>query len=215
MFAHATFVLFALFASIPSFARAQDVPFAAIKPAMQKFVDDGDLAGAVTVVGNKNRILNHEAVGQRDLADKSPMQKDTLFRIASMTKPITAIAVMILVDEGKLNPDDDVAKHLPEFANATLAGDKNPARPLKVGDLLTHTGGLPNYPKEFAEIYSKRDRTLAETSKASRACRCSLNPAASGPTATPASTRSAASSRWFPANRSKHSSRSESSTRSA
>ena len=157
--------LLAFFALLPAFTPAQDLPFGGIKPAMQKFVDDGDLAGAVTLVGNKDGILNHEAVGQRDLADQSPMQKDALFRIASMTKPITAIAIMILVDEGKLSPDDDVAKHLPEFANATLVGDKKPSRPLKVRDLLTHTGGLPNYPKEFAEIYMKRDRTLAETSK--------------------------------------------------
>ena len=158
--------LLAFFALLPAVSPAQDLPFAGIKPAMQKFVDDGDLAGAVTLVGNKDGILNHEAVGQRDLADQSPMQKDALFRIASMTKPITAIAIMILVDEGKLSPDDDVAKHLPEFANATLIGDKKPSRPLKIRDLLTHTGGLSNYPKEFAEIYMKRDRTLTETSKA-------------------------------------------------
>ena len=158
--------LIAFFALLPAVSPAQDLPFGGIKPAMQKFVDDGDLAGAVTLVGNKDGILSHETVGQRDLADKSPMRKDALFRIASMTKPITAIAIMILVDEGKLSPDDDVAKHLPEFANATFAGDKKPSRPLKIRDLLTHTGGLPNYPKEFAEIYTKRDRTLAETSKA-------------------------------------------------
>ena len=158
--------LLAFFALLLAFTPAQDLPFAGIKPAMQKFVDDGDLAGAVTLVGNKDGILNHEAVGQRDLADQSPMQKDALFRIASMTKPITAIAIMILVDEGKLSPDDDVAKHLPEFANVALAGDKKPSRPLKIRDLLTHTSGLSNYPKEFAEIYTKRDRTLAETSKA-------------------------------------------------
>ncbi len=166
MFARRSFLLLAFFALLPAVSPAQDLPFAGIKPAMQKFVDDGDLAGAVTLVGNKDGILSHEAVGQRDLADKSPMRKDALFRIASMTKPITAIAIMILVDEGKLSPDDDVAKHLPEFANATFAGDKKPSRPLKIRDLLTHTGGLSNYPKEFAEIYMKRDRTLAETSKA-------------------------------------------------
>ena len=166
MFARRSFLLLAFFALLPAFTPAQDLPFAGIKPAMQKFVDEGDLAGAVTLVGNKDGILSHEAVGQRDLADKSPMRKDALFRIASMTKPITAIAIMILVDEGKLSPDDDVAKHLPEFANATFAGDKKPSRPLKIRDLLTHTGGLPNYPKEFAEIYMNRDRTLAETSKA-------------------------------------------------
>ena len=212
------------FALLPAFTPAQDLPFAGIKPAMQKFVDDGDLAGAVTLVGNKDGILSHEAVGQRDLADKSPMRKDALFRIASMTKPITAIAIMILVDEGKLSPDDDVAKHLPEFANATLIGDKKPSRPLKIRDLLTHTGGLPNYPKEFAEIYMNRDRTLAETSKAVAtqplqfepgskwAYCCNSSRAASGPTATRASTRSAASSKSPPANRLKPSFRSASST---
>ena len=78
------------------------------------------------------------------------MEKDTLFRIASMTKPITAIGIMILADEGKLSPDDDVAKYLPEFTGQMLVGRergkdtvtlKKPARPVKLRDLLTHTGG--------------------------------------------------------------------------
>jgi CubicO group peptidase (beta-lactamase class C family) len=165
MFSRCVFLLPALLLALVS-ARADSDKFLAIKPAMQRYVESGDLAGAVTVVGNKGGILHQEAVGYRELADQSPMRQDTLFRIASMTKPITAIGIMILVDERKLSPEDDVAKHLPEFANATLAGGKKPARPVKIRDLLTHTGGLPNYPKEFAEIYSKRDRTLAETTKA-------------------------------------------------
>lgn len=140
---------------------------AAVKPAMQKYVDSNDISGAVTVVGTKAGILSHEAVGRRDIAHDAKMEKDTLFRIASMTKPVTAIGIMILADEGKLSPDDDLAKHLPEFADVTLAGGKKPARPVKLRDLLTHTSGLSGgYPKEFADVYAKRDRTLAETTKA-------------------------------------------------
>src|SRR5262245_61623061 len=89
----------------------------AIPEAIQKFVDDNDLSGAVTVVGRKAGIVAIDAVGQRDIAAKAPMTKDTLFRIASMTKPVTAIGIMILFDEGKLDPNDDVSKYLPEFSN--------------------------------------------------------------------------------------------------
>ena len=155
---------------IPALAPAQPAAdaakLAAIKPAMQKFVDSDDLAGAVTVVGRKDGIVHHEAVGYRAISSKDEMAKDTLFRIASMTKPITAIAIMILVDEGKVNVDDDLAKYLPEFADLKLANGTKPARPVKVRDLLTHTSGLPGgYPKEFAEVYAKRNFTLAETTK--------------------------------------------------
>ena len=107
------------------------------------------------------------------------MEKDTLFRIASMTKPITAIGIMILADEGKLSPDDDVAKHLPEFTGQMLneprlkdiPGDeavilKKPKRPVKLRDLLTHTSGVANYPPGVNDVYAKRNRTLAETALA-------------------------------------------------
>jgi len=89
-----------------------------------------------------------------------------------MTKPITAIGIMILVDEGKLSPDDDVAKHLPEFKGQMLvetkgAEPKKPSRPIKIRDLLTHTSGLPGaYPGEYSTVYAKRDFTLAETTAA-------------------------------------------------
>ena len=157
----------ALILVLAAFAPARpDSPLNEIAPAMQKFTDDGELAGAVTVVGNADGVLHHEAVGFRDLAAKDAMKKDTLFRIASMTKPITALAVMILVDDGKLRPEDDLAKHLPEFANVHLAGGKKPSRAIQVRDLLTHTAGLGNYPKELGDVYGKRDRTLAECSKA-------------------------------------------------
>lgn len=162
---------------LPSVASAQQpadpAKLAAIAPAMQAFVDSGDLAGAVTVVGRKGGVVHHEAVGFRDLGAKDEMKKDALFRIASMTKPITAIGVMILADEGKLSPDDDVAKHLPEFGdqrlNQTSDGSeerKKPKRPVKLRDLLTHTSGVSDYPVGVIDVYSKRNRTLAETALA-------------------------------------------------
>jgi CubicO group peptidase (beta-lactamase class C family) len=145
----------------------------AVPPAMQAFVDSGDLSGAVTVIGRKDGIVAFDAVGARDLATKAPMTKDTLFRIASMTKPVTAIGIMILADEGKLSPDDDVAKHLPEFTGQKLAMQggvdlvlRKPTRPVKLRDLLTHTSGVANYPKGVDDVYAKRNRTLAETALA-------------------------------------------------
>src|SRR5436190_4276234 len=103
---------------LPALVRAEQPTVAnpdklkAIPPAMQKFVDDGELSGSVTVVGRKDGVVAFDAVGKRDIAAGAPMTKDTVFRIASMTKPVTAVAIMILVDEGKLSPDDDVAKYL-------------------------------------------------------------------------------------------------------
>ena len=146
----------------------------AIPAAMQAFVDSSDLSGAVTVVGRADGIVAFDAVGKRDLANDAPMTKDTLFRIASMTKPITAIGIMILADEGKLSPDDDVAKHLPEFSGQKLlvtAPDgrltlQPPKRAVKLRDLLTHTSGVAAYPKGVDDVYAKRNRTLAETALA-------------------------------------------------
>ncbi len=150
-----------------------------IPPAMQKFVDSNDLSGAVTVVGRKDGVVAFDVIGQRDIAAKAPMTKDTLFRIASMTKPVTAIGIMILADEGKLSPDDDVSKHLPEFTGQMLLAPRpkeaifdtpvtlnKPARPVKLRDLMTHTSGVANYPKGVDDVYTKRNRTLAETALA-------------------------------------------------
>ncbi len=160
-------VLVAPLLLVPAPAQTPDAgKLAAIKPAMQRYVDSGDLAGAVTLVGRSTGVIHHEAVGFRDLAARDAMQADTPFRIASMTKPITAIAIMILADEGKLSPDDDLAKHLPEFSNLTLAGGVKPKRAVKLRDLLTHTSGLGNYPAALGDVYGKRDKTLAETSAA-------------------------------------------------
>jgi CubicO group peptidase (beta-lactamase class C family) len=152
-------------------ARGDEGRLSAIRTRMQAFVDQGDLAGAVTVVGRRDGILSHEAVGSLNLETRQPMPKDAVFRIASMTKPITATGIMALVDEGKLSVDDPVEKHLPEFRGQMLVTDrtkdsltlKKPARPITVRDLLTHTSGLPGQmPAGLSDLYAKRQHTLAE-----------------------------------------------------
>jgi CubicO group peptidase (beta-lactamase class C family) len=141
---------------------------------MQKFVQEGEIAGAVTVVGRSGGIVHHAAVGFRDREAADPMPKDALFRIASMTKPITAVAVMLLVDEGKLHPDDELAKYLPEFRGQMVVAERSqeqmvlrkPQRPVNIRDLLTHTAGLAAYPAGLSDVYVRRNRTLAETTLA-------------------------------------------------
>jgi CubicO group peptidase (beta-lactamase class C family) len=138
---------------------------------MRRFVDQRQISGAVTVVGTHDRILGLAAVGLSDIAGKQPMTPDTMFRIASMTKPITAIGIMILADEGKLSVEDEVEKHLPEFRGQLLVAGftadsvtaKKPSRKIKIRDLLTHTSGMIGwFPEGLADIYAKRNHTLAE-----------------------------------------------------
>lgn len=121
-----------------------------IRESMEAFVKDGSLSGSVTLLYHDGKVVSEEAVGFQDLESKTPMRKDSLFWIASMTKPITALAVLMLVDEGKLSIDDPVMKHLPEFKGQMLLKDQaadqvvlgKPARPVLIKDLLTHTSGL-------------------------------------------------------------------------
>jgi CubicO group peptidase (beta-lactamase class C family) len=142
-----------------------------IAERMGQFVASEDISGAVTVVGRASGIVALDAVGYRDLEAKDPMKPDALFRVASMTKPVTAIGVMILADRGKLSVEDPVEKHLPEFKGQMLvaARDKDtltlkkPPRPITLRDLLTHTSGLPSgYPPGLADVYPRRHVTLAE-----------------------------------------------------
>ena len=141
----------------------------AIHARMQQFVDGKEIAGAVTVVGRRDRVLSVEAVGSRNLQKGLAMRPDTLFRIASMTKPITALGIMMLVDEGKVALDTPVEKYLPEFRGQRLVvsrtGDsitlRRPSRPIQVRDLLTHTSGMAPIPPSLAELYTQRNWTLA------------------------------------------------------
>lgn len=143
-----------------------------IRARMQRFVDSGEIAGAVTVVGRADGVISHEAVGFQNPESRAPMAKDALFRIASMTKPVTAIGILMLAEEGKLNLDDPVEKHLPEYRGQMLIESRNaqamtlrkPRRPITIRDCLTHTSGMAReLPPPIADLYSKRDRTLAES----------------------------------------------------
>jgi CubicO group peptidase (beta-lactamase class C family) len=122
-----------------------------IKAALQPVVDAGQLAGAATLVW---READTEAistcVGWRDLETKSPISRDTIFRIASMTKPITSVATLMLVDEGKIELNEPITRYAPEFLrmrvlrspNAPLHETEAAERPITFGDLLTHRAGL-------------------------------------------------------------------------
>lgn len=127
-----------------------DPPPPSVATELQPFVDSHTLAGAVTLIANKEKVLSVETVGYADLAGQKPMPANALFWIASMSKPITATALMMLVDEGKVNVDDPVEKYLPEFKGQWLRGEKDathqtlikPKHPILVRNILSHTSGL-------------------------------------------------------------------------
>ncbi|KZS80745.1 hypothetical protein A4G29_23580 [Mycobacterium kansasii] len=118
--------------------------------SVRQVCDAGLLSGAVTVVWQRGEVLQVNEIGYRDVDAGLPMRRDTLFRIASMTKPVTVAAAMSLVDEGKLTVRDPIARWAPELADPRVLDDPHgpldrthPARrPILVEDLLTHTSGL-------------------------------------------------------------------------
>lgn len=118
--------------------------------ALQPFVEKHQLAGAVTLVATKEKVLCTEAVGFLDVKSKTPMRPDAVFWIASQTKSITAALVMMLVDEGKLSLDDPVEKYLPEFKGQMVVAEQDaqhvllrkPVHPITVRNVLSHTSGL-------------------------------------------------------------------------
>jgi CubicO group peptidase (beta-lactamase class C family) len=120
-------------------------------PLLSPFIERGELAGAVALVTDAEGTLSVDCVGWADIESKRPMTPDTLFWIASESKPMTAAAVMILVDEDKITLDDPVEKYLPEFRAQMLVGEKSetqtvlikPARPITIRDCLSHVSGLP------------------------------------------------------------------------
>jgi CubicO group peptidase (beta-lactamase class C family) len=118
--------------------------------SIREAIDAGLLAGAVTLVWRSGEVLQVNELGHRDVHANLPMQRDTIFRIASMTKPVTVAAAMTLVDEGRLALTDPVAKWLPELSDMrVLAAPGGPLdrtqparRPITVDDLMTHRSGL-------------------------------------------------------------------------
>jgi len=126
-----------------------------IHPLIQSHIDGKDLSGAVTLVVRRGKLVHYEAQGSTDFESNQPMRTDTLFRMASMTKPITAVAVLMMMEEGKLILSDPVSKYIPEFKNPKVAVWNLPNDPRGAGvrlvtadrevtlqHLLTHTAGL-------------------------------------------------------------------------
>ncbi len=136
--------------------------FAAVAPRMQEFVDKGEIAGVVTLIATKDRIIHLSAVGKTDMSKDRKMQTDDIFWIASMTKPITNVCIAILADQGRLSFDDPLAQHLPEFAGLVVNQNGQTAglsRPVTLRDVMTHTSGIGEMNNREPHL------TLAETSK--------------------------------------------------
>jgi CubicO group peptidase (beta-lactamase class C family) len=133
---------------------------------MKEFVDAGTMAGSVTLVARHGKVAALHATGYTDIETKQPIKTDAIFQLHSMTKPIVAMAAMMLAEEGKLALNDPVEKHLPEFrGQRLLVGDtlKRPARRITVRDLMMHTSGLPlNPPAGIGELHGALHKTLAE-----------------------------------------------------
>ena len=139
-----------LAAALPPATQAQEPP--TFQQIVQPYVDQGRFAGANGVVVTADGIINFPSAGYADIASKVPMTRDTMFWLASTSKPFQAVAVMMLVDDGKIALDDPVTKYLPHF-RPRIATQKNgkealrePRHPITIRMLLNHTHGLsPNY----------------------------------------------------------------------
>jgi len=170
--------------SAPGKGRPLDASrIALIADRMKSFVDQGRAAGIVTLVARRGEIVSQNAVGFQDLEKRTPMVGDTIFQIASMTKPVTAVGIMILVEDGMLSINAPVQKYLPNFASILMKVEareresgsqehelseiRKPSRPITIRDLMTHTSGMGGgYPEALKDLFDKRDRTLAEAVEA-------------------------------------------------
>ena len=134
--------------SLPMANRPEDVGFSSKRlgratGVLKADVDAKRLPGAVLLIARNGKIVSYDAVGYQDRASETPMKKDSIFRIASMSKPITTVAAMILAEENKLDVGAPVAQYLPEFKDVKVGPEgAPPKRPMTVQDLMRHTSGL-------------------------------------------------------------------------
>jgi len=182
-------------------ARPEDVGMsserlARIRTGMQRYVDSGMVPGVVTLVARRGRVVHFEAIGYRDVEAKAPMTTDTIFRIASMTKPIASVALMTLYEEGHFLLNDPISKFLPEFANMKIAQAAQAAEPggapyklvpaknpITFKHVLTHTAGFPNSYRgitreEYAKTYPRKNpsETMADVVKRLATMPLNFNP---------------------------------------
>jgi len=174
-----------------------------ITALMQKHVDEKKIAGAVAVVARRGKIAYLQSVGKQNIEADIDMDTNTIFRIASMTKPITSVAVLMLYDDGLIQLDDPVSKYIPEFSKPTVLRPgqqrKNavPAeQEITIKHLLTHTSGLTyQWDGHLGPLYREAgithglvqdDSVLAEKmKKLARVFPCSITRARHGPTGSP------------------------------
>lgn len=121
-----------------------------INTVMQRYVDEQKAAGFVTLIARRGQVVHFEKCGMAEIETDKPMALDTIFRIYSMTKPMTSVAVLMLMEEGLLRLDDPVARYIPAFKDVKVLDSNgtwgaqfvDPIRPITIHDLLTHTAGL-------------------------------------------------------------------------
>jgi len=150
--------------------------FEAFQGEVEKSIQKKEIAGAVTLIARKGKIVHFEAKGQSQIEANIPMQKEAIFRIASMTKPIATLALLLLIEEGKCNPDEPISKYLPEFASQQIMISKDSVdgmwiyktreatKPMLIRHALTHTTGQPsayggNMPEAFEAIYKNSNQS--------------------------------------------------------
>src|SRR5208283_3480083 len=134
-------------------AAAQSDPVSLIPQRMERFIADKTVAGTVTLVARGGKVIEFDALGMADIEASRPMQKDTIFQIMSMTKPITAIGIMMLAEQGKLALRNPVEQYLPEFRGQQVVSNvgpdaarlHTPDHPVTIRDLLTHTAGITDF----------------------------------------------------------------------
>lgn len=141
---------------VPLLASCASSKLPGVNTAMRAAVERREISGVVTVVATKDKILHCDSVGLASMTNQAPMRSDSLFWVASMTKPVTGVALLMLQDEGKLKVTDPVAKFIPEFANLKTPSGQ-PAN-LTIAQVMTHTSGLGEAPRDSAATA----RTLAE-----------------------------------------------------
>lgn len=132
---------------------------------LNQFVVDQKIAGAVAAVSRQGKVAYLEAVGVQDFVTRAPMSERSLFRIYSMTKPVTAVAAMMLHEEGRFRLDDPVTKYLPEFSQVMLVSSPDapprlPVRAISIEDLLLHTSGLSHRTSELYRRAQVRSRAI-------------------------------------------------------
>jgi CubicO group peptidase (beta-lactamase class C family) len=113
-----------------------------VDQALADLIAAGELAGASLLVARHGKVVHRALLGLKDTASGEPLARDTIFRIYSMTKPVTAAAMMLLWDQGLWSPDDPIARHLPEFADVRVPGGAAPAHAPTMRELMTHTAGF-------------------------------------------------------------------------